>query len=219
MQAVKALYRTIVADPPWDHTDGTGVTLKTGFGRTQRPRVGGPEVTTLPYDAMSITEIASLPVSHLAEKNAHLYLWTTNRYLRNVWDIAEHWEFMPVCILTWCKAPRGFLGGGAFPSNTEFCLFARRGQLSALSRAPGRWFQWPRRFGPPVREGERRVSMHSAKPEAFLDLVETVSPGPYLEMFARRNRLGWDTWGDEALNHVELGVDREAARVLGEEGR
>jgi N6-adenosine-specific RNA methylase IME4 len=60
-----------------------------------------------------------------------------------------------------------------------------------ITRAPGRWFQWKR-------------GAHSAKPEAFLDLVEQVSPGPYLEMFARRNRLGWDTWGNEALEHVEL---------------
>ena len=44
----------------------------------------------------------------------------------------------------------------------------------------------------------------SAKPEAFIDLVEQVSPGPYLELFARRQRLGWDTWGNEALEHVEL---------------
>lgn len=56
-----------------------------------------------------------------------------------------------------------------------------------------RWFAWPR--GP-----------HSQKPEAFLDMVEQVSPGPYLEMFARRQRLGWDTWGNEALNHVEMGA-------------
>jgi N6-adenosine-specific RNA methylase IME4 len=54
-----------------------------------------------------------------------------------------------------------------------------------------RWWSWPR-------------GKHSAKPEAFLDLVEQMSPGPYLEMFARRNRLGWDTWGNEALQHVDL---------------
>jgi N6-adenosine-specific RNA methylase IME4 len=45
--------------------------------------------------------------------------------------------------------------------------------------------------------------MHSAKPEAFLDVVEQVSPGPYLELFSRRARLGWDTWGDEALHGME----------------
>lgn len=59
-------------------------------------------------------------------------------------------------------------------------------------RANSRWFTWPN----PQR--------HSAKPEAFFDLVEEVGEGPYLEVFARRQRLGWDTWGNEALEHVEL---------------
>lgn len=59
------------------------------------------------------------------------------------------------------------------------------------NRIDTRWFTWPR-------------GKHSEKPEAFLDMVETVSPGPYLELFARRNRLGWDTWGNEALEHVAL---------------
>jgi N6-adenosine-specific RNA methylase IME4 len=59
------------------------------------------------------------------------------------------------------------------------------------ARVDTRWFTWPR-------------GRHSVKPDAFYDLVEQVSPGPYLELFARRQRLGWDTWGNEALNHVEL---------------
>jgi N6-adenosine-specific RNA methylase IME4 len=70
-------------------------------------------------------------------------------------------------------------------------IFARRGSLASLSKQTSRWYRWPR-------------SEHSAKPEAFLDLVEQVSPEPRLELFARRQRLGWDTWGDEALQHVQL---------------
>lgn len=68
-------------------------------------------------------------------------------------------------------------------------------ELSERRRLNTTWFQWPRRE-------------HSRKPEAFLDLVESVSPGPYLELFARRQRLGWDTWGNEALEHVALDVAR-----------
>jgi N6-adenosine-specific RNA methylase IME4 len=82
--------------------------------------------------------------------------------------------------------------GGAFTQTSEHILFARRGTLPALERINTTVFHWPRRA-------------HSVKPEAFLDLVESVSPGPYLELFARRQRLGWDTWGNEALEHVELG--------------
>ena len=81
--------------------------------------------------------------------------------------------------------------GGAYALTTEFVLFARRGSLAAQERADRNWWNWKR-------------GRHSQKPEAFLDLVETVSPGPYLELFARRNRLGWDTWGNEVLNHVEI---------------
>ncbi len=55
-----------------------------------------------------------------------------------------------------------------------------------------------------VRVGVSKRGGHSAKPDAFADLIEQVSPGPYLEMFARRQRLGWDTWGDEALEHVQI---------------
>lgn len=196
---MKQRYRTIVADPPWDHSDGTGRIGTIGRGRTKRPSPAGPQDTTLPYDVMPLEEIKALPVDSLADRNAHLYLWTTNRYLRAVWDVAEAWGFRGVCVLTWCKPPSGFPTGGAWGSNTEFCLFARRGNLPTTGRANGRWYEWPRRRGAVVREGERRIGGHSAKPEAFLDLVEQVSPGPYVELFARRARFGWDYWGDESL--------------------
>ncbi len=199
-------YRTIVADPPWDHSDGTGVKLDIGYGSKRRPLPAGQKsfVTKPPYSMMDVEEIKRLPISRLAYDNAHLFLWVTNRYLRDVWDVAEAWGFYGVCVLTWCKRSRGFRVGGRFPSDTEFCLFARRGTLPVQGKAPGRWYQWPRQMGPPVSEGQTRSVLHSAKPEAFLDLVESVSPGPYLELFARRNRLGWDTWGNEALEHVSM---------------
>jgi N6-adenosine-specific RNA methylase IME4 len=196
-------YRTIVADPPWDHSDGTGVHITVGL--SGRARDGGSVVTPLPYAVMSVAQIAALPVSDLAERDAHLYLWATNRYLRHVWEIVEGWSFEPVCLLTWCKSPSGWSPGGTFGSTTEFCLFARRGALPASGSQPTRWWLWPRRRGAPTSEGGKRIGGHSAKPEAFLDVVESVSPGPYLELFARRQRLGWDTWGDEALKHVQLG--------------
>jgi N6-adenosine-specific RNA methylase IME4 len=203
-------YRTIVAYPPWDHSDGTGA--KFGIGdRVKRPFAdgGGPRGTQPPYEHMSLKAIKALPVGGFAGKDAHLYLWVTNRFLRSVWDVAEAWGFRGVCVLTWCKRSPGFLGGGAFKSNTEFCLFARRGNLKALRRWDTRWFEMARTVGPPVREGEKRQQGHSAKPEAFLDIVEQVSPGPRLEMFARRGRLGWDYWGDESLGTAEM-PEREA---------
>lgn len=180
-------YRTIVADPPWEvgrlESPGTH-----GFGS----QPGALRSVPLPYPTMSVEGIASLPVAALAERRAHLYLWTINAYVEDAYEIARHWSFRPVVLLTWCKAPMGLGLGGTFVQTTEHVLFARRGILTATRRVDSTWFQWP------------RGSEHSRKPEAFLDLVESVSPGPYLEMFARRQRLGWDTWGNEALNHVEM---------------
>lgn len=198
-------YRTVVADPPWDHSDGTGVKIDIGYVKTGR--MEGPPVTTAPpYPVMSLDAIRALPVRELTASDSHLYLWVTNRYIRDVWSVAEGWGFKGVCILTWCKRSPGFLGGGAYPSNTEFCLFARRGSLKAKSRASGRWFLWPRRVGPPVKEGQHRNTMHSAKPDAFIDMVEQVSPGPYVELFSRRHRLGWDVWGNESANTSHLAI-------------
>jgi N6-adenosine-specific RNA methylase IME4 len=196
-------YRTIVADPPWDHSDGTGVLLTIGLTEETHPEYG--RKTATPYSALTVPEIAALPVASLADADAHLYLWATNRYVRHTWAIAEAWGFTGVRLLTWCKPRRGWLPGGAFPSDSEFCLFARRGSLATLNRAPGSWFEWPRRSGDTApTSGHRSTDGHSAKPEAFLDMVEQVSPGPYLELFARRQRLGWDTYGDQALEHVAL---------------
>lgn len=181
LHAPAGKYRTIVADPPWEY-ERTGVTFHdlssgsfTGHG--------------LPYVAMTLGQIADLPVRDLAHRDAHLYLWTTQRYLRDAYWITDAWGFAVSSVLVWCKATRGWTVGGTFMSTTEFVLFCRRGSLKAKRRVERQWFEW-------------RRGSHSAKPEAFLDLVESVSPGPYLEMFARRNRLGWSTWGNECLDHL-----------------
>lgn len=176
-------YHTIVSDPPWEYAR-TGVSFADATS-------GKFKSTTVPYPTMSVEDIAALPVRDMAESDAHLYLWTTQKYLLDAHAIADTWGFKVSSVLVWCKPVRGWTVGGTFMSTTEFVLFCRRGSLTALKRVDSQWFQWPR--GP-----------HSAKPEAFLDIVETVSPGPRLEMFARRARLGWDVWGNEVDSHVEI---------------
>ena len=167
-------YRTIVADPPWAYDEGWPVWPKSGDRAHDR--------TPLPYSSMGNDEITRLPVTDLAGADAHLYLWTTNRYLRQAFAIVEAWGFKPTQTLTWCKTPMGVGPGGAFSITTEFVVFGRRGTLKAKERHPTTWWTWAR--GP-----------HSAKPAAFFDIVERVSPGPYVELFARQPRLGWDSWG------------------------
>jgi N6-adenosine-specific RNA methylase IME4 len=131
---------------------------------------------------MTVDDIAALPVGDLAEDDAHLYLWTTNRYLRSAYGVAEAWGFRPSQMLTWCKPPMGIGPGGAFSITTEFVVFARRGKLPAGQRQDSTWWLWAR-------------GSHSVKPAAFLDIVEEVSPAPRVELFCRAPRFGWDTWG------------------------
>ncbi len=191
-------YRTIVADPPW-HYDNFAAMKDFGKGELRTSnnakggRLGKSAPKPMPYSSMTVPEICDLKVSGLVEKDAHLYLWVTNKYIWDATKVARSWGFEPTCVLVWCK-PKGVFFGGTYASNTEFVVFCRRGSLHAAGRADSRWFDWPKGGN----------GSHSQKPPAFYDLVESVSPGPYLELFARRQRLGWDTWGDEALNHVEL---------------
>lgn len=175
-------YSTIVADPPWPIAARGFAANLHAPGAARKP---------CPYPTLTVSEIAGLAIDELAERSAHLYLWTTNQFLEDAYFVARSWKFTPVKVLVWVKAPKGRGLGGAFASATEYVLFCKRGSLAHTGRVERDWWKWQR-------------GGHSAKPEAFLDIVESVSPGPYLEMFARRNRLGWDTWGNEALEMVEL---------------
>lgn len=182
-------YATIVVDPPWPMPSGGP------YRGSARWLLNQARPSRLPYESLRLDEIGALRVIDFALPDSHLYLWLPNRHLEHGHAICRWWGFQPSQTLVWVKSPRGLGLGGAFTNTTEFVLFARRGSLRAKRRLDTTWFHW-----------KRPHNNHSAKPEAFLDLVESVSPGPYLEMFARRNRLGWDTWGNEALEHVEVSV-------------
>lgn len=189
-------YSTIVADPPWPIKPlPAPARVSEGYAGKgkRREKLQSPILRKLEigYQTMGLDAIAELPVRGFAARDAHLYLWTINRFIPEAYEIAQCWGFKPSTMLVWTKKPKGIIVGG-FTCTTEYVLFCRRGSLPVQERQDTTWFQWP------------RSNTHSRKPDAFLDLVERVSPGPYLELFARRQRLGWDTWGDEALEHVEL---------------
>lgn len=174
-------YSTIVADPPWD------------YGSTFTPKNNGEEWqkgAECPYSVMSSAQIAALPVRALSADSSHLYLWTTNRHMEDAYGIVRSWGFSPKTILTWGKVQQddpttpSMKVGHWFRSATEHVLFAVRGTVPRQSTtAYPTLMLWP------------RIGAHSVKPAAFLDLVEQVSPGPYVELFARAPRLGWDSWG------------------------
>ncbi len=169
-------FGTIVADPPWPVKRGSQYRWREG-------RASGDRMQ-LDYPTMTIDEIAAMPVSSIAAADAHLFLWTTQTYLRDAFRVIEAWGFKRSCVLVWCKAPHGWGPGGAFQSTIEFVIYARRGKPRHERQLRSQWYEWPR-------------SRHSAKPEAFLDMIEGNFSGPFVELFARRERPGWAVWGNE----------------------
>lgn len=178
-------YRTIVVDPPW-HYDGFATQ-----SRTPGKWEGVVQTKPLPYASMSLDEIKALPVVDLAAPDARLFLWTTNRYLPAAFDVIQTWLFRYRQTLVWHKRD-GNMGGSVAPCSAEFLLVATRGQPERLGRMSSSVLT------------TAAPKQHSTKPEAWLDHIEQVSPGPYLELFARRARFGWDYWGDESLGTAEM---------------
>lgn len=190
-------YPTIMADPPWQYDNRHDTTGSGGgaFGKaltkdgTRRQRAVSSHDR---YGSMSLAELAAVPLGDWADDRAHLYLWTTNSFLVPAHDLAREWGFTPKTIITWGKVqddgePSRRMGTW-YRSATEHCVFAVRGQLRLTDPDPA----------PSTLFLHRRLP-HSVKPDAFYDLVERYSPGPYLDVFSRRARLGWTTWGNEAL--------------------
>lgn len=184
-------FKTIVADPPWRYG---------AWGRaplTCRPAtVAYPSDKNYPmvYATMAVQEIESLPVAELAADDCELYLWTTQRYLPESFRVLNAWGFRYCQTLTWCKTPRGTGQGGLYCPTTEFLIHGRKGRMpQGKTRQDSTWWNV-----------KRPHNSHSTKPEFFTDMIEAMSDAPRLELFARRTRLGWSTWGNEALCHVEL---------------
>lgn len=200
-------YRTIVADPPWGYAGSTY------NGRTTPWR----STSTQSYSLMSVEEVATLPVGDIAAPDAHLYLWAVNPLMDRAFRVVESWGFIHDTVLTWCKPGPGL--GAGFRGNTEHLIVARRGSRSinaSCAECGGRqrgakkcrcavpdWRFEGQTVSPlrPFREvGDGSWfaaprARHSEKPNLFCDLVERMSHGPYVELFARQPRLGWDSWG------------------------
>lgn len=168
------LYKTIVADPPWQPTMAIVNSPASG--------VGAPKASPQRhYTTLSVEEICHMvPPS---EKQAHLWLWVLSPHIDWGYHVSRAWGFEPLQTITWCKPG---LGVGRFQCNTEHVLLCRKGsrQGNPFGMTHGTHFSWPR-------------GCHSEKPDEFYDLVQSVSPGPYLEMFARRFRAGWMVTGNE----------------------
>lgn len=145
---------------------------------------------------MDLADIKALPVNEVTAKNSHLYLWVPNALLLEGIEVLQAWGYRYVSNLIWAKrrrdgGPDGRGVGFYFRNVTEPILFGVKGSMRTL--APAR---------STVNMIESRKREHSRKPDEQYDLIESCSPGPYLEMFARYRREGWSAWGNESDDEV-----------------
>ena len=157
-------YGTIYADPPWPYANHASRAAAVNH-----------------YPTMSIDEICRLPVLERAKTQAHLWLWTTNSFLREAFTVIDAWGFDYKSTLVWIKPQLGL--GNYLRVAHEFFLIASRGNLAGRATDQRSWVEHDR-------------LEHSKKPKVFRTIVEKISPGPYLELFARSAAAGWDTWGN-----------------------
>lgn len=188
-----SLYRTVVVDPPWPQVGGG--TLRGREGWHDAHGASQP----LKYPTMTVAQIKQLPIRQLMDPaGSHVYLWATNGFLPQAFDVLTAWGYTYSTTLVWAKTPMGGGLGGSYGISTEFCLFGHRGR--ALSerrpRVRGTWWNWKRPYD------SRGKPQSSAKPPKFHGIVEAASPEPYLELFARREYPGWDVWGDQAPGSI-----------------
>jgi N6-adenosine-specific RNA methylase IME4 len=174
-------YRAILADPPWKFA-----TYSTkGMGRSAEAH----------YDCMTLSDIAELPVREWAAEDSVLFLWTTDPLLQQALSIVSAWGFTYKTIgFVWAKSRKDHtsvsdqdhpIGTGYWArGNPELCLLATRGKPKRLSKSVRKLIVAPRRE-------------HSRKPDEIYSRIEALCEGPYLEMFSRFPRNGWDCVGIE----------------------
>ena len=173
-------YNIIYADPPWSYK-----------GKMMNSSV------TDHYSVMTINDICNLPVKKIANKNCILFMWVTLPKLNEFMKVVNAWGFeYKSTAFVWCKKNKisdsFFLGLGRWTrANPEYCLLATKGN--------------PKRVSSNVNTlvvSNRRE--HSRKPDEMYTYIEQLLGGPYIELFARNTRDGWDSWGNEVNKHGNL---------------
>lgn len=173
-------YATVLADPPWRFINRTGK-MAPEHRRLSR------------YGTLTVDEIANLPIAQVVNQTSHLYLWVPNALLPDGLRVMQAWGFQYKTNIVWHKLRKDGKSDGRgvgfyFRNVTEIILFGVRGK-NARTLGPGR---------SQVNYIGTRKREHSRKPDEQYPIIEACSPGPYLELFARGERKGWASWGDQA---------------------
>lgn len=181
-------YKTLIADPPWKY---------------DQPQCVGAAETY--YNCMELTDICNMPVKELSASDSILFLWGTWPKIEQAITVAKAWGFEIVTGFPWVKIvgiPRVNLwselevkpqyGTGYWIRGcSEYVLICRRGNVS-----------------PPEGDYVGLLSEnfgHSRKPQNLYEMAEQL-PGPYLELFARRKRVGWHAWGNQIESDIALSI-------------
>lgn len=194
-QKARGPYSTILADPPWQFQNRTG-------------KVAPEHRRLLRYPTMNLKEILELPVARFAAAQSHLYLWVPNALLADGLRVMEAWGFTYKTNIVWYKirkdgGPDGRGVGFYFRNVSELVLFGIRGGMRTLQ--PGRT---------QVNLLATRKREHSRKPDEIFDIIESCSPKPRLELFARFPKKGWHQWGNEDVEENMLnGVAKRRAHA------
>ena len=170
------MYKVIVVDPPW-HVKKL----------THKAR---PNQVNMDYKTMTLEEIKALPISFLADENSWLFLWTTQRYLYLAPDIVKQWGFNILLTMVWEKTYGRSAGMPLFGFrwNAEFILVGYKNKPPL----------WPKRKLIPAVFNAPNIK-HSQKPDVFYEMIEKLGE-PRVDIFARKQREGWDVWGDEVVS-------------------
>lgn len=173
-------FSTILADPPWQFQNRTGK-MAPEHKRLSR------------YSTMTLEDIKELPVPSITNDTAHLYLWVPNALIAEGLQVMSSWGFKYKTNLIWYKirkdgGPDRRGVGFYFRNVTEMILFGVRGKNARTLQ--------------PARSQENIISSrkreHSRKPDEQYELIESCSPGPFIELFARGKRKGWFVWGNQS---------------------
>lgn len=193
---VNEKYKVILADPPWS------------FRNYKKAAHGAPQ-----YPTMSVKEMGKIPVKDWADKNCLMLMWCTWPHMESGIQLLKDWEFNYVTGFPWLKTVpnSGTIRCGIgfwTQSVSEFMIIGRRGKKSP-SRTDvrrGLLIGEDRQFYGPINK-------HSSKPEDIQDWAENRFDGPYLELFARRNREKWACWGyDTGFKLTPTGVEELAIK-------
>ncbi len=182
-------FKTVYADPPWQFSNRSG-------------KIAPENKRLTRYGTMTLDDIKALPINAITEDEAHMYLWVPNALLPQGLEVLKEWGFTYKTNLIWEKIrkdgqPDGRGVGFYFRNVTEILLFGVK------TKRKGDTFRT-------LQPGRSQVNLlrtmkreHSRKPDEFIQLIESCSPGPYIELFARGTRPGWTLWGDQATNDYE----------------